>query len=103
MNQELETHWPECFQWKFTPDPSPAPKLDDSVAPSASLNRSFFEWTGARARARNFFALCPGGKEVKEETKGCQRVCNEGSRKILARMFPVAHYKNHPGGQKWGA
>ena len=23
MNQELETHWPECFQWKFTPDPQP--------------------------------------------------------------------------------
>ena len=24
MNQELETRWPERFQWKFTPDPSSA-------------------------------------------------------------------------------
>ena len=23
MNQDPETHWPECFQWKFTPDPQP--------------------------------------------------------------------------------
>ena len=23
VNQELETHWPECFQWKLTPDPQP--------------------------------------------------------------------------------
>ena len=38
-----------------------------------------------------------------EAPKGCQGFCNEGSRKILARMFPVAHYKNDPGGQKRGA
>ena len=23
VNQELDTHWPECFQWKFTPTPYP--------------------------------------------------------------------------------
>ena len=43
------------------------------------------------------------GLRVGGGADGCQGVCNEGSRKILARMFPVAHYKNDPGGQKRGA